>query len=189
LRGFASQGVAIEALTPDFDPERIWQSWLTLRSFGNAGGKRIFYDDPEKHALLKPELIFEIERGLALTAMQVHDASVARTDWFAYTARLFDRYDVLALPSAQVFPFDAEWRWPQSVAGRQMTTYHQWMEIVLPASLIGLPALNVPVGFSPEGLPMGMQLIGRRGSDRRVLQIGEAYHRATDWPNRRPPVL
>lgn len=189
LRQFESMGVDVEPVVADFDPERLWQSWLTLRSFSNAAGKRAHYEDAAKRRLLKPELIYEIERGLTLSAMQVHDASVARTDWFACAADLFDTYDVLALPSAQVFPFDADLRWPKTVAGREMATYHQWMEIVLPASLAGLPALNVPVGFSPEGLPMGMQLIGRRGADLRVLQIGEAYHQATNWPQKMPPAL
>lgn len=189
LGQFEALGVAIEPLTPAFDPERLWQSWLTLRSFSNAAGKRALYDDPATRQLLKPELIYEIERGLGFSALEVHTASVARTDWFAHAAQLFERYDVLALPSAQVFPFDVDWRWPQSVAGRPMTTYHQWMEIVLPASLAGLPALNVPVGFAPQGLPMGMQLIGPRGNDLRVLQIGEAYHQATNWPRNKPPAL
>ncbi len=70
-----------------------------------------------------------------------------------------------------------------------MDTYHRWMEVVIPASLIGLPALSVPVGFGPQGLPMGMQIIGRNGADARVLAIGQAYHLATDWPAKRPPLL
>jgi amidase len=69
-----------------------------------------------------------------------------------------------------------------------MDTYHRWMEVVVPASLIGLPALSVPVGFSDTGLPMGMQIIGRSGDDAGVLAIGQAYHRATGWPQRRPPL-
>ncbi len=106
-----------------------------------------------------------------------------------YLAGLFDRYDLLAMPSAQLFPFDAGLDWPKAVAGRPMDTYHRWMEVVVPASMAGLPALGVPVGFSDGGLPMGMQLIGRRGGDLDVLRIGEAYHRQTDWPGRRPPPL
>ena len=102
---------------------------------------------------------------------------------------MFETYDALVMPSAQVFPFDVDLRWPDVVAGRPMSTYHQWMEIVMPASIAGLPALNVPVGFSREGLPMGMQLIGPRGGDLQVLQLGEAYHQATDWPGRHPPRL
>ena len=68
-----------------------------------------------------------------------------------------------------------------------MASYHQWMEVVTPATLAGLPALSLPAGFSDAGLPMGMQLIGRRGDDLGVLQLAEAYHQATDWPRRRRP--
>ena len=63
------------------------------------------------------------------------------------------------------------------------------MEVVIPVSLIGLPALSVPVGFGAKGLPMGMQLIGRDGADAAILAMGDAYHRATDWPKQRPPPL
>jgi len=189
LATFKLLGIQVEAVSPAFDPERLWQAWLALRAFANAGSKRDLYQDPAKRGLLKPELIFEIERGLAISAIDVHEASVVRSQWFASAADLFRTYDALVLPSAQLFPFKAELRWPEIVAGRRMTTYHQWMQIVVPASIAGLPALNVPVGFSEDGLPMGMQLIGPRGADLAVLQLGEAYHRATDWPGRCVPRL
>lgn len=70
-----------------------------------------------------------------------------------------------------------------------MDTYHRWMEIVVPVSLAGLPCLNLPAGFGPQGLPMGMQLFGAAGSDANLLALGHAYHRATDWPGRRPPAF
>jgi amidase len=70
-----------------------------------------------------------------------------------------------------------------------MDTYHRWMEIVVPVSLAGLPALAAPAGFGPQDMPTGLQIFGPRGSDRRLLRLGQAWHRATDWPNRRPPPL
>ncbi|MCB2104886.1 MAG: amidase, partial [Rhodobacteraceae bacterium] len=126
-------------------------------------------------------------QGLGLAPEAVYAASVARSEWYAAAHRLFARYDALALPAAQVWPFPADWRWPQEIAGRKMDTYHRWMEVVIPVSLIGLPALSVPAGFGPAGLPMGLQLIGAHGQDAAVLAMGQAYHRATDWPTRRPP--
>lgn len=184
---FSAAGIAVERVAPPFDAERLWSAWLTLRSAANAADKRHLYEDPEKRTLLKPELIYEIESGLAVSAVELHAASAVRSAWFAAAAKLFERYEALVLPSAQIFPFDASLHWPQTVAGRTMTTYHQWMEIVVPASIAGLPALNVPVGFSKSRLPMGMQLVGRYGMDLAILQLGEAYHRATDWPGRCPP--
>ena len=155
----------------------------------NANAKRALHDDPALRALTKPETLWEIEQGLGLSTAAVHAASVIRSRWYAQAAQLFDRYDALVLPSAQVWPFPVEWRWPQAINGIQMDTYHRWMEVVVPASLIGLPALSVPIGFSPAGLPMGMQIIGRSGADARVLAIGQAWHLATDWPGKCPPAL
>jgi amidase len=182
-------GAEVEHLAPPFPAEEMWFSWVTLRAMLNAGGKRVLADDAAKRALTKPETIWEIEQGLGLSAAAVHAASVIRSRWYAVAARMFDRFDAVVLPTAQVWPFPADWRWPQEIAGRKMDTYHRWMEVVVPASLIGLPALSVPVGFSPEGLPSGMQIIGRSGDDAGVLAIGQAYHRATEWPQKRPPLV
>jgi amidase len=68
-----------------------------------------------------------------------------------------------------------------------MDTYHRWMEVVVPASLAGLPALALPAGFGAGGLPAGVQLIGAAGSDAMLMALGQAYHEATDWPGSRPP--
>ena len=189
LQGLAAMGAEVEPLPPPFPAEKLWSAWVTLRAMLNAGGKRALAEDPAKRALTKPETIWEIEQGLGLSAQAVYEASVIRSRWYAHAARLFDRYDAVVLPSAQVWPFPAEWRWPEAIAGRKMDTYHRWMEVVVPASLIGLPALSVPVGFGAGGLPMGMQIIGRSGDDARVLAIGQAYHRATGWPQARPPLV
>jgi amidase len=67
-----------------------------------------------------------------------------------------------------------------------MDTYHRWMEVVIPISLIGLPAICLPVGFGSSGLPMGMQMAARVGADAMLLGMAQAYHLATDWPNARP---
>jgi amidase len=184
---FADMGIAVEPVTPSTDLPRLLEAWRVLRSFNNAASKRQLLEDPATRDLIKPELVYEIETGLARTAMEVHEASVARSEWFVEAASLFERFDALVLPSAQVFPFDADIRWPESVAGRKMATYHQWMDVVVPASIAGLPTLAVPAGFSVSGLPMGMQIIGPRGADLAVLRLGEAYHQATRWPERRPP--
>ena len=189
LRQMEEMGAVVEPLPPPFPSEKLWSAWVTLRAMLNAGGKRALAEDPAKRALTKPETIWEIEQGLGLSAQAVYEASVIRSRWHAHAARLFDRYDALILPSAQVWPFPADWRWPEEIAGRKMDTYHRWMEVVIPASLIGLPALSVPVGFGANGLPMGMQIIGRSGEDAKVLAIGQAWHRATEWPQRWPPPL
>ncbi|MFZ1469857.1 MAG: amidase [Paracoccaceae bacterium] len=182
-------GAVVEVLAPPFPAGDLWRSWVTLRAMLSAGGKRALYENAKHRAQTKPETIWEIEQGQGLSAQAVYEASVIRSRWYATAARMFDRFDAVVLPTAQVWPFPAEWRWPQAIAGRPMDTYHRWMEVVVPASLIGLPALSVPVGFSNEGWPCGMQIIGRSGDDAGVLAIGQAYHRATDWPGQRPPLV
>jgi amidase len=187
LRVLEDLGAVVEPLAPPFPAEQLWQAWTTLRAMLNAGAKGALYADPVKRAHLKPETQWEIAQGLGLTAAAVHEASVIRSRWYARAARVFERFDALVMPSAQVWPFPAEWRWPQMINGQAMDTYHRWMEIVVPVSLIGLPSLAVPCGFGPQGLPTGMQIIGRAGADAAVLAMGQQYHLATDWPGKRPP--
>lgn len=94
---------------------------------------------------------------------------------------------MLALPSAQVFAFDAGVHWPDRIGDVEMDTYHRWMEIVTPVTLAGLPVISVPVGFDARGRSMGMQLAGRLGADLPLLRLAQAYHERTQWPQRRPP--
>jgi len=182
-----NMGCIVEEVAPPFAAKAIWESWTTLRSWSVAAGSAALYDNPKTRAMLKPAAIWEIERGLALSAMEVHRASVIRSRWFAKAARLFDGYDALVLPSAQVWPFAVEWEHPNAINGNPMDSYHRWMEVVVPVSLLGLPCINLPVGFGTQGLPMGMQMFARRGDDLGLLQLGEAWHRATEWPQRCPP--
>jgi amidase len=102
-------------------------------------------------------------------------ASAERTAFYASFTELFDRFDVLALPTAQVWPFDAGERWPQRIGDREMDTYHRWMEVTSYATFAGLPAISVPVGFDLRGLPMGMQLIGGPRGDVDLLRFARAY--------------
>ena len=117
------------------------------------------------------------------------EASAARARWARSAHALFERYDALVLPTTQVWPFPVDLAWPTAINGVEMDTYHRWMAGMVPVSLLGLPALSVPAGFGEAGLPAGVQIFGPRGSDARLLAIGEAYHRPTQWPQRRPPAI
>jgi amidase len=189
LAVFEDMGAVVEDVAPPFPATDLWHAWITIRAVLNAGSKGALYADPAKRAQIKPETIWEIERGLGLTAEALHAASVIRSQWFARAARLFATYDALVLPSAQVWPFPADWRWPQTIGARAMDTYHRWMEVVIPVSLAGLPALACPAGFGPQGLPMGFQIFGPVGADARILALGHQYHLATEWPGKRPPPI
>ncbi|MDX2485643.1 MAG: amidase [Pseudodonghicola sp.] len=186
LRSFEAMGCHVEALAPPFPAEKIWDSWTTLRSWQVGAGLAPMMAQPDQRAQLKDSARWEAERGMALSAMEVHRASVLRSDWFKRAAALFEDYDALVLPSAQVWPFDVAQPYPTSIAGQEMDTYHRWMEVMIPVSLLGLPCLGAPAGFGAQGVPMGVQIIGPRGSDARLLALGAAYHEATGWPQKAP---
>lgn len=189
LAQMQEMGAVVEEIAAPFPADALWQAWTTLRAMLNAGSFRDIWADPDQRARLKPETLWEIEAGQGLSAAEVYQASLIRSQWHAVAARLFARYDAIALPTAQVWPFPVDWRWPETIGNRRMDTYHRWMEVVIPISLIGLPCLSLPMGFGPQGLPMGLQLAGHVGADAAVLALGQAWHLATDWPARRPPPL
>ncbi|MFY3383815.1 amidase [Paracidovorax sp. MALMAid1276] len=189
LAHFGTLGCSVEPVVPDFDFERLWQAWLDLRSFQVGGANAALYRNPKSHALLKPEAVWEIERGLRLTALQVYDAARVRSAWYDTVRVLFERFDFLVLPAAQVFPFDAAHTWPREVGGRAMDTYHRWMEAVVPATMASVPALAAPAGFGATGLPAGLQILGPAQQDWAVLQLGHAYEQASGYARQRSPLL
>jgi amidase len=186
---FETLGCTVEEASLPCSPAALWEAWLTLRHWLVAGDLEALYKEPVTRARLKPEARWEVESAQHLSALDVYRASAARSRWYTAAGELFERYEFLLLPSAQVFPFDAATQWPRSVNGVAMDTYHRWMEVVVPASLLAGPVLNVPVGFGAGDLPMGMQLIGRRHADLAVLQLGHAYDLATRWVSQRLPAL
>jgi len=181
LDGFRAIGAEVEPATLDFSMEELWRTWLTFRHWLVRGAGAADYADIERRRQLKPEMIWEVEGGLSLTGQDVYEASTARGRFYAAVRTAFERYDFLVLPTAQVFPFDANTPWPKTIEGRSMDTYHRWMEVVIPGTLSGCPVAAVPAGFGEQGLPMGLQIIGPRYKDFATLQIAYAYEQATRW--------
>jgi amidase len=189
FKAFETVGCKVEEARLDFPPERMWDTWLKLRQWLTAGDLMGLYKDPANREKMKPEALWEVEGGLKLSALEVYEASAARSDFYRAMSKLFETHDFVLLPSAQVFPFDANIHWPKAINGVAMDTYHRWMEVVVPASLTGLPVINVPVGFSANKLPMGMQVIGKHHADLSVLQVAFAYEQATLWITNSLPQL
>ena len=184
----AEQGAIVEPCMPQYDMERLWQTWLTLRHW-TRHSMRPLYDDPETRKLLKPEAVWEIEGSFNTSAAQIYAAGIARADWFRALRTLFDEYEFLVLPTAQVFPFLKETHWPERINRKKMDTYHRWMEVVIGGTLAGVPVVNVPAGFNKRGLPMGMQVLGPFGADQRVLEFAQAYEKVTGHLERRPVLI
>jgi amidase len=183
---FRRLGCRVEDVPPGFDMARLWQIWRTLRHFLVANGQAADYADPVRRARMKPEMIWEIENGHSLSAAEVYAASLGRSDWLRHVMGLFETYDFLVLPSAQVFPFEAGLDWPKAIAGRAMDTYHRWMEVVIGPTLAGLPVAAMPAGFGAGGLPAGIQIVGRPRADGDVLAAAARYEATTDWLARHP---
>jgi len=181
LSDFQALACHVEPATVDFDPALLWESWQLHRHWLMAGSLHDDYQDARLRAELKPELQWEINGGLQLSAMDIYRASRIRSDWYRAVVRMFEKYDFLLLPSAQVYPFALEESWPRMVAGRAMSSYHRWMEVVIGPTMAGLPVMSVPVGFGQNGLPMGLQIIGRPHGDMEVLQLAHAYDRQRSW--------
>ena len=179
-------GWKVDLLPPPCPQDMLWESWTTLRSFVVAQDLRAYWQEPVFASQLNEQAHFEVNRGRSMTGDQVADAAAMRDQWLLILEGLFQRFDALVLPSTQVWPFPAEWDWPTQINGTEMDSYHRWMEIVIPASLAGVPVLNVPAGYGDDGLPAGIQIMGRQGSDATLLALGRAYEDAVGPRQIRP---
>lgn len=187
---FEELGCVVEPVRTELPVKRAWSTLQLWRHW--MLGKQFFplYEDPELRARLKPEMVSELEGFEHLRVDDITRALDGRDQWRSEVSGLFERYDFLLAPSTQVFPFDAQSRWPAEIAGRQMDTYHRWMEVVAPWTLSGHPVINLPVGFNDAGVPTGVQLIGRSNDELSLLQLAHAYEQLTDWVHRiLPPAL
>ena len=184
LRALEEIGCVVEPARLGFPPERIWEAWTMLRHAAVGASLGPLHDDPASRDRLKPEAVWEVEGFRRMAARDLVAAQAVRGEWLRATLDLFGRHDVLALPTAQVFPFPLDIHWPKEIAGRTMDSYHRWMEVAIPATMAGGPVLAVPV---PGKHLMGLQLWGPWRSEGRLLSLGRAYEAATGFPDRRPP--
>ncbi len=188
LASVSDAGALVEPMKAKFTMSDLWQSWTTLRHSGRSNMLE-YYEDPVNRKLLKPELIWEIEQSLILNEKDLEDANIIRNNWNTELDRMFEAYDFLVLPTAQVFPYSKEIHWPKEINGKPMDTYHRWMEVVILGSLGGIPVVNVPVGFDAKGRPMGMQVMGKFGDDKKVLEFALAYEQITNHLSKRPTLV
>jgi amidase len=188
LKVLETTGCSVGTTSLGMQPEEIWDAWLVWRKALAGASTGAYAHLPNWREKVKPEAQWEYDQSLDLTGTQLMKASAARTRYYQSMLSLFESFDVLAIPTAQVWPFDIKERWPQTIAGRSMDTYHRWMEVVIYPTFAGLPAISVPAGFNAQGLPMGLQLIGKPKGDFELLQVAHAYEMAAqDLIQKRPP--
>lgn len=182
---FTALGCAVEDAAPDFrDADQIFKT-LRAWQFELTYGELL----PSHREQIKETVIWNIEEGGRLIGPQIGWAERKRTDLFHRVRRFMERYEFLLLPVSQVPPFDVEQRYVMEINGVKMGTYIDWMKSCYYISVTGLPAISVPCGFTAEGLPVGIQIVGRHHNDFGVLQLAYAFQQATGFWKRRPAVV
>jgi amidase len=181
---FESLGCIVEQAEPDFAPAEI--AFRTLRAWNSANtyGARL-HEHPDA---FKDTLKGEIEEGLRLTGMDLARAETAHAHlWRGFQAFL-EKYEYFVLPTTQLPPFDVDMPYPTEIAGVKFDNYIDWMKSCWYISATGNPAASAPGGFTPEGLPVGVQIVGRDKADFSVLQIAHAFEQATGFGQKRPVI-
>lgn len=181
---FESLGCVVEEAEPDFSPAEI--SFRILRAWNSANvyGARL----REHPGSFKDTLKREIEEGLRLTGNEVARAEVARGQLWRHFQLFLQKYEYFVLPTTQVSPFNIETPYPTEIGGVKFTNYIDWMKSCWYISATGNPAASVPGGFTPEGLPVGIQIVGRNKEDFAVLQLAHAFEQATGFGKKRPSI-
>jgi len=181
---FEALGCRTEDGFPDLAGAR--EVFLTLRAHMYAAD---LGDLLEAHrGEMKDTVVWNIEQGLALRSTDIARAERLRTELVERVAAFFGRFDFLVMPVTQVVPFDLEVEYPTEVEGVVMDTFLDWMRSCWCITVTGCPAISVPCGFTEQGLPIGVQIVGRRGDDLGVLRLAHAFEGATRIGQRRPPV-
>jgi amidase len=166
----------------DLDLRDADEAFETLRAIGFAQAFAELLRTRREE--LKDTVVWNIEAGLALTGEQVARALTLQATVFARMRELLERYDALALPVTQVLAFDVDEPWPRAIAGVEMGSYLEWMRSCSRITVTAHPAMSVPAAFTPDGLPIGLQLVGRHRGEAALLRLAAALH-----PGWRPPVL
>src|SRR5262249_56301822 len=173
-RVFESLGCCVDAAEPDFtDFDAVFKAVRAVAFLTGVapriGGSR---------DRVKDTIRWEIERGERLTSAEIAWALAKRTEPLHRMRQFMDRYEFFVLPTTQVPPFDVAQPYPSEIEGVQLETYIDWMKSCYFISIVGNPAISVPSGFTAEGLPVGLQIVGRHNSDWEVLQLAHAYEQA-----------
>jgi len=181
---FADLGCIAESAEPDFSGAT--ESFETLRALGFLQSYGEFYRTRRND--LKDTVQWNVEQGVRLTAEQIARATALRSELYQRMRAFLEKYEFFVCPVSQLPPYPVETEWPREIAGVKMTNYLDWMKSCYYITITSHPAISVPAGFTPEGLPVGIQIVGRYRDDFGVLQLAHAFEQANPCWKRRPAV-
>jgi len=180
---FEDLGCIVEDACPDLG--NVDEIFLTLRRWSswNTNGPLL----AEHRSRMKPEAVWEIESGAKVTGEELARALMQQGQLLERVRVFQQKYEFFVCAVNQVPPFDATEPWPKSIDGVAMESYVAWMKTAYWISTTCRPAISVPAGFTNEGLPVGIQIMGRFRDDLNVLKMAYAFEQATGFGARRPP--
>lgn len=181
---FESLGCIVEQAEPDFALAEIAFRRLRAWNSANAYGQQL----REHPDAFKDTLKGEIEEGLRLTGTELAQAETAHAQLWRHFQAFLEKYEYFILPTTQLPAFDINTPYPSEIAGVKFANYIDWMKSCWYISATGNPAASVPAGFTPEGLPVGLQIVGRNKEDFSVLQLAHAFEQAAAFGKKRPAI-
>lgn len=181
---FTELGCTVEASDPGFDdPETLF---LDLTAPLRAAADQ--HHLAQWRAEMDPILVERMERANGMTAVDFERATHRRTAMWHIVREFFERFDLLLTPVTAVPPIPLDLQYPREIAGRRTSSPIAWFPFTYPFAMMGLPAISVPCGFTRDGLPVGLQIVGRRFADATVLRAAAAFEAIAPWTGRRPPL-
>jgi amidase len=182
---FEAMGCQVDGAQPDFSGAdevfKVLRAWQFELAYGD-----LLDSHPGQ---MKDTVVWNVEEGRKLTGPQVSRAEAKRTQLYQRVRRFMEEYAFMLFPVSQVPPFDVTQPYVTEVNGVEMASYIDWMKSCYYVSVLGLPAVSVPCGFTEGGLPVGLQIVGRYHDDWGVLQIAHAFEQATGFWKTRPPIV
>src|SRR2546425_1433994 len=171
----------VEVVNPGWEsPEELFTTMIAAQFYA-AWSDRL----PDAEPLMDPTLVRLIRRGGAVTARDYLRAVARVEDYWREVQTFLERFDVLLMPTVAVLPFAAGALPPREIAGQDVSVLG-WMPFTYPFNMTGQPAASVPAGWTDDGLPVGLQIVGRRHADATVLAASAAFEAASPWRDRRP---
>ena len=184
IRVFRSLGAKVESACCDFSEiNDIVLGTRGLAMVATHADKLAKWRDQ-----MQKGLVWNIEQGLRLTPEEIGRAEVLRTTLWHRVRTFMETRELLILPTVAVPPFPVEQPYPTEINGRPLANYTQWFFLTYGITLTGLPVISVPCGFTRSGLPVGLQIVGRRRQEAMVLGAAAAFEAAAPWADSRPPI-